>query len=302
VIAEHVFTHTVQAEDDNKKISQVLAARLSMSQRTLLRLRRSGEVWQNGVPVYMRETVRAGDTLTMVLREEREQGLLPESVPLDIAYEDEHLVAVNKPAFMVVHPTKGYTEGTLANALLAYYHERGQEFIIRPVHRLDRDTSGLVLIAKNPHVQAVLTEQHHTGEWQKSYLALVSGVMTEKQGRIAAPIKRVGNGSRARIISPEGQDALTLWERLSVCADTTLVKVTLVTGRTHQIRVHFAHLGHPLVGDEVYGHASPLIARQALHAAWLSFKHPQSGEQISLYAPPPLDFASLFTPSQQVYL
>jgi len=301
VIAEHIFTHTVQAEDDNKKISQVLVSRLNMSQRTLLRLRRSGEVRQNGVPVYMRETVRAGDNLTMVLREEREQGLLPESVPLDIAYEDEHLVVVNKPAFMVVHPTKGYLEGTLANALLAYYHERGQEFIIRPVHRLDRDTSGLVLIAKNPHVQAVLTAQHHTGEWQKSYLAVVNGVITEKQGRIAAPIKRVGNGSRARIVSPEGQEALTLWERMAVGDGTTLVKATLVTGRTHQIRVHFAHLGHPLLGDEVYGTVSPLIARQALHAAWLSFKHPQSGVQVSLFAPPPLDFAPLFIPSQYAF-
>jgi len=296
VTTEHVFTHTVHPEDDHKKISQVLALRLGMSRKTLLRLRRSGEVRQNGVLVYMRETVRAGDQLILVLREEREQSLLPQSMPLDIAYEDEHLVVVNKPAFMVVHPTKGYLDGTLANALLAYYQGRGQEFIIRSVHRLDRDTSGLLLIAKNPHVQARLTEQHHTGEWQKSYLAVVSGVLPEAKGRISAPIKRVGNGSRARVISPLGQDALTLWERLSVGTDTTLVKATLVTGRTHQIRVHFAHLGHPLVGDEVYGTASPLIARQALHAAWLSFRHPERGEQISLFAPPPADFAALLTP------
>ena len=299
---EHVFTHQVLAEDDHKKISQVLSARLHMSQRTLLRLRRSGEVWHNGEFAYMRETVRTGDNLTVVLREENEQEIEPQNIPLDIAYEDEHLVVVDKPAFMVVHPTKGFLDGTLANALLFYYRERGQDFIFRPVHRLDRDTSGLVLIAKNPHVQAVLTAQHHTGEWQKRYLALVSGVLAEEHGRIDAPIKRVGNGSRARIISPEGQDALTLWNKLEVGDGMTLVRATLVTGRTHQIRVHFAHIGHPLVGDEVYGKASPLIARQALHAAWLAFRHPESGQQISLYAPPPADFLALLTPSQEPFI
>ncbi|MBS3938187.1 MAG: RluA family pseudouridine synthase [Peptococcaceae bacterium] len=295
--AEHRFTYTVGAEDNQKKVSQVLTTRLGMSGQTLIRLKRSGTVENNGLPVYLKDLVRSGDRLTVVLREERQQDLLPEEVHLDITFEDEHLIVINKPPGMVVHPTKGYLAGTLANALVAHYAKTGQSLIVRPVHRLDRDTSGLVLWAKNPHVQAVLTAEHSSGEWQKSYLAMVTGVVQADSGRIDAPIMRVGGGSRARVVSPEGQQAITLWEKIAVHGDNTLQKVTLITGRTHQVRVHMAHIGHPLVGDEVYGSFSPLISRQALHAAWQSFRHPVSGERISLFVPPPADFQALLFPT-----
>jgi len=276
-----------------RKVSQVLATRLQMSRQTLIRLKRSGEVFKNGNPVYLKDLVRTGDILTVKLVEEKTQDISPEFVPLDIIYEDEHLVAVNKKAGIVVHPTKGYMTGTLAHGLLHYYRAKDEDTLVRPIHRLDRDTSGLVLFAKNPHVQGVLTAQHRSGLWQKRYLAVVEGMLEGDSGRIEAPILRLGGGKRERIVSPTGQEAVTLWEKLAEGHGITIVKATLVTGRTHQVRVHFAHIGHPLVGDELYGRLSPLIGRQALHAAWIEFDHPVTHHRISLYAPPPGEFADL---------
>lgn len=290
---QHVFTHEVKEQWQGRTVRSLLNEEMGMARQVLTRLKRSGSVLKNGLPCYLRDTVAQGDLLTIVLKEELEQEIEPEDIPFDVVYEDEHLLAVNKPAGLVVHPTKGYMSGTLANAVIHHWSRQGKPYAFRPVHRLDRDTSGLVLIAKNPYVQEALTVQHHTREWTKKYLCLVTGVVPELEGRIDEPIARVGNGSRARIISTEGKSAITLWELVETFTGASLVRAELVTGRTHQIRVHFAHIGHPLIGDDVYGSPSPLITRQALHAAEVRFTHPISRSIVHLNCPLPEDMQGL---------
>jgi len=289
--SQHVYTHYVTQDD--LTVRSILIGELNMARQVLIRLKRSGEVLLNGAPAYLNARTHAGDVLTITLREEREPSVEPENVRLDIAFEDEYLVVVNKPPGLVVHPTKGYMTGTLAHALTYHWQAQGLPRVFRPVHRLDRDTSGLIVVALNPHVQQVLTEQHHSGEWEKYYLAVVNGELALTEGRIEAPIARAGNGSRARIIAPEGSPALTLWQRREVFSGASLVRAQLVTGRTHQIRVHFTHIGHPLIGDDVYSSPSPLIARQALHASAIAFTHPVTRERVSLTAPLPGDMCAL---------
>jgi len=290
---QHILTHQVLEQWHGRTVRDVLTQELGMARQVLTRLKRSGSVLKNGLPCYVRDTVAQGDLLTIVLREELEQEIGPEDIPIAVVYEDEHLLVVNKPAGLVVHPTKGYMSGTLANAIINHWSRQGNPYVFRPVHRLDRDTSGLVVVAKNPYIQETLTAQHHTREWTKKYLCLVTGRVTGSHGRIEAPIARVGNGSRARIITTEGKTALTFWELLEPFNDASLVRAELVTGRTHQIRVHLAHIGHPLIGDDVYGKPSPLITRQALHAAEICFTHPIIKSTIHLSCPLPEDMLAL---------
>lgn len=289
--ATHTYVHRVT--QGGASIGSILRSELAMSRQVLIRLKRSGEVLLNDEPAYLKALARVGDVLTVTLREEKTPTVDAEDIPLDIAFEDDYLTVVNKPPGLVVHPTKGYMTGTLAHALAFHWQVQGLPQVFRPVHRLDRDTSGLVVIAKNPHVQAVLTNQQHSGEWEKHYLAVVKGELASSAGRIDAPIARVGNGSRARVVAAEGRAALTLWQRLEVLSGASLVRAQLVTGRTHQIRVHFAHIGHPLIGDDVYGEPSPLIARQALHAGEIVFTHPITRQRMSLTAPLPRDVVEL---------
>lgn len=290
---EHTLHHRVTLEQHGQTIRTILTRDLHMARQVLVRIRRSGEVLCNGLPVYLKHHAAAGDVLAVTIREELEQHIEPEDILLDIVFEDEYLVVVNKPAGLVVHPTKGYLSGTLANALVSHWQKQGHAYVFRPVHRLDRDTSGLVVIAKNPHVQECLTAQHHTREWEKKYTAVVSGRIWAERGEIDAPIARVGNGSRARVVSSEGQVALTLWKKLRELQGATLVEAQLITGRTHQIRVHFAHIGHPLMGDDVYGAPTTLIQRQALHAGAISFTHPVTRGHMSVVAPLPADMLTL---------
>lgn len=288
---EHTYTHRVTG--DGASIGNILRTELGMSRQVLVRLKRSGEVLRNGVPAYLKELTAVGDVLTVTLREEKTPTVDPEDIPLDIAFDDDYLTVVNKPPGLVVHPTKGYLTGTLAHALAFHAQTQGQPHVFRPVHRLDRDTSGLLVVAKNPHVQAVLASQQHSGEWEKYYLAVVKGELSAAAGSISLPIARVGNGSRARVVAPEGRPAHTTWQRLALFQGASLAKARLLTGRTHQIRVHFAHIGHPLIGDDVYGASSSLIARQALHASEITFTHPATRERVRITAPLPGDMVAL---------
>jgi RluA family pseudouridine synthase len=290
---EHILRHTVGEQHDGVSARAVLMGELGISRQLLTRIKRSGEFYINDNPSLLKDRVRAGDWLLIVLREEKDQDIEPEDIPLSIAFEDEHLLVVDKPAGMVVHPTKGYLSGTLANAVINHWRQAGEFFLFRPVHRLDRYTSGLVIIAKNPYVQESLTRQHGDGRWQKIYTLIVSGRIVAPCGLIDAPIHRVGMGTRRRVISDLGQSAQTLWRLLAAWESASLVEATLITGRTHQIRAHFAHIGHPLVGDDVYGEPSPLLSRQALHAGRIRFDHPVSGETIDLVSPLPHDMRRL---------
>ncbi|HSL93037.1 MAG TPA: RluA family pseudouridine synthase [Bacillota bacterium] len=290
---EHTITHTVCEQYNGGSARAVLSGKLGISRQLLTRIKRSGEFYINEEPALLKAQVKAGDTLRIVIREEKIQDIDPEPIPLTIIFEDEHLLVVDKPAGLVVHPTKGYQSGTLANAVINHWREKGEQFLFRPVHRLDRDTSGLVVVAKNPYVQEALTTQHLDGRWQKTYTVIVMGKTTADSGLIDAPIHRVGMGTRRRVISDLGQPAQTLWKLLKTWGSASLVEATLVTGRTHQIRAHFAHIGHPLVGDDVYGEPSSLIGRQALHAGKIRFMHPITAQPVELISPLPQDMRLL---------
>jgi 23S rRNA pseudouridine1911/1915/1917 synthase len=215
-----------------------------------------------------------------------------EDIPLDVVHEDEDLLVVNKPAGMAVHPSPGHRARTLVNAVLGRWPElAGVGGVERPgiVHRLDRDTSGLVIVAKNESARLSLSRQLKQRQVEKGYLALVDGRLEPEEAVIEAPVGRHPRYRQRMAVVEGGREARTSYRVLRYLEGYSLVEVTPATGRTHQIRVHFAALGHPVVGDAVYGRRSPLLARQFLHAFRLTFRHPRTGERLRLEAPLPDD-------------
>jgi 23S rRNA pseudouridine1911/1915/1917 synthase len=237
--------------------------------------------------------VRRGQRIEITIPPPPPAEIVPEAMPLDVVFEDEQLLVVNKPPGLVVHPGAGRTGGTLANAVLARVpHMAGVGSALRPgiVHRLDKDTSGLLMVAKTPQAYRVLQSQVAARTVSRTYLALVDGVLPRDEGTIDAPIGRHPHHRTRMAVVPRGRAAVTRYRVRERFADHTLVEVQLVTGRTHQIRVHFAHLGYPVAGDPVYGRADDLgIGRQALHAFRLKFTHPTSGRSLQFEAPLPAD-------------
>lgn len=270
---------------------QYLRQVLGISGTIWKRIKHSGTFTHNGVPANATRTqVKNGDTIAYDIL--RPSDIEPEDLPLDIRYEDDFLVIVNKPAGQLVHPTTKEAHGTLGNALLAWYARRGEHHAFHPVHRLDRDTSGLVLIAKEPQVQYQLTTGRDGKKaFTREYLALIEGTLTPASGLIDAPIARALPSIILRKVAPppEGKEARTHYETVRTNGKLSLLHLVLDTGRTHQIRVHLAHLGHPLLGDDLYGGSCTLLSRQALHAWRLSFRHPMTHEFVVVTAPLPSD-------------
>jgi 23S rRNA pseudouridine1911/1915/1917 synthase len=248
------------------------------------------------------DKLEGGETLTIVMPPPVAATPVPEAIPLDILYEDAHLLVVNKPAGMPVHPGPGHASRTLVNALLAHCPDLpGIGGVQRPgiVHRLDKDTSGLIVVAKTERAHNDLAAQLKDRSMGKTYLALVEGRLKQPEAMIDAPIGRDPNNRRRMMVrtssSGEMRDAQTSYRVRQQFRDCALVEVTLHTGRTHQIRVHFASIGHPVVGDVVYGHKSPLVARQFLHAWKLAFRHPVDGREMAFEAPLPDDLEAALT-------
>lgn len=270
---------------------QYLKETLGISGTVWKRIKHSGTFRHNGLLVNATRTeVRDGDTLSYDIL--RPIAIEPENLPLDIRYEDDFLVIVNKPAGQLVHPTTKEAHGTLGNALLAWYARHGEQHAFHPVHRLDRDTSGLVLIAKEPQVQYQLTTGRDGRKaFTREYLALIQGTLTPPKGLIDAPIARALPSIILRKVAPppEGKEARTHYDTVKTNGQFSLLHLVLDTGRTHQIRVHLAHLGHPLLGDDLYGGSQKEISRQALHAWRLSFRHPVTQEKLMITAPLPSD-------------
>ncbi len=265
------------------------------------RIKHSGTFKVNGELVNAARTMlKDGDTVSYQI--ERETDIEPEDLPLDIVYEDDFLLIVNKPPGQLVHPTTKEAHGTLANAILYHYKANGEKHSYHPIHRLDRDTSGLVLIAKEPQVQYLLTSKDGTKLFHREYLAIVEGQPDPPDGLIDAPIARALPSIILRKVSPEGREARTHYKTLSCFAreghEMSLVELKLETGRTHQIRVHMSYLGHPLAGDDLYGGSLELIKRQALHACRLHFAHPLTKEPIDVRAELPADMHNLLPASE----
>ena len=236
----------------------------------------------NGSPARPAQRVRAGDVVIVNVPPARAAtDLIPQDIPLSVVYEDSHIVVVDKPAGLAVHPGPGHPDGTLVNALLAHSPDiRGIGGELRPgiVHRLDRDTSGLLVVAKNQQAHQNLAEQMQRRAMLKEYRAVAVGMVTPESGTIDAPIGRDPRQRQRMAVSVGGREARTHYETLAELPGHTLLSVGLETGRTHQIRVHLAYLGYPVLGDEVYGKGVGMAGRQFLHAARLGFRHPASGE------------------------
>lgn len=254
-----------------------------------------GRVTLNGKPVKKNAPLKPGDTLLVSPPQPQDIDLVPQDIPLDIVYEDDDVVVVNKPVGMVVHPAPGHPDGTLVNALLYHCKESlsGINGERRPgiVHRIDRDTSGLLIVAKNDKAHLALAAQLQDHSLFRLYHAVVVGGFKEESGTVDAPLSRhpVDRKRMAVCRTGEGREAITHWQVVDSQGGYSHITCRLETGRTHQIRVHMASIGHPLVGDQVYGSKKPFpgLAGQCLHAACLTFTHPTTGERMTVEAPLP---------------
>lgn len=241
------------------------------------------------VPIHTNERVHAGQTIWFALPPERETSVQPQALPIAMIYEDAHAMVLNKPAGQTVHPTRGYADGTLANAFCGAFSLRGGEIpLFRPVNRLDRNTSGLVLCAMNAYAAPLLAKSA-----EKVYFAIVEGEMPLGEGEIDAPIAQEARSIIKRCVAAHGKPSLTRYTVLCAGGGFSFVRCIPVTGRTHQIRVHLAYKGHPLAGDDLYGGATVRIARHALHCGVLSFCLPQTAQHVCFTQPLPPDMEIL---------
>ncbi|MBL0387107.1 RluA family pseudouridine synthase [Tumebacillus sp. ITR2] len=242
----------------------------------------------------LHDPVKTGDRVRCLLFPDEPYGIEPEMLDLEVLYEDDHLIVVNKPVGMKVHANDEGETGSLLNALAWHFQMQGLETRVRLLHRLDQETSGAILFPKHAVAQRLLDSMLQERAIKREYWAVVQGYIRVNHGTVDAPIGRDRNHATRRRVSATGKPAQTdfrVVERFG--AQATLVQASLRTGRTHQIRVHFAHLGHPILGDELYGGRTDLIQRQALHAKFLRFPHPITGETLEIQAPEPEDFADL---------
>ena len=281
---------------DNKynNINQILNNEFNISTRVQSKLIKNKKILLNGLSVDTRNTINLGDNIIVLLDlEEDNSNIIPTKIDLDIVYEDDGLLVINKPSGIPVHPSILHYKDSLSNGIKYYYDQISLKKKIRPVNRLDKDTSGLVIFAKNEYVQECLIKQMNSNTFKKEYLCIASGVFKEKQGTINAPITRKENSIIERCISSNGQPSITHYEVIKEFNNYSLVKCILETGRTHQIRVHMSFIGHPLIGDELYGNNSELISRQALHCNKLTFYNPYSNLLQSIECPIPNDILKL---------
>ena len=278
------------------KVDTLLRNRLGLSGTVIRRIKWWEDgILADGVRVHTDFRPAAGQVLSVRLSEsERRSGVVPAPGPLDIVYEDADLIVLNKAPGVSVHPGPGHFDDTLGNFLMDYYEKTGQEADFHPVHRLDRGTSGLLAVAKHPHAQEVLKNQLHTEDFKRVYLAVCEGVPEPPAGVVDAPLGPKPGSLMEQAVRPDGKTARTHYEVLEVRNGRALLRLELDTGRTHQIRVHLAHTGHPLTGDFLYGTEDrSLIARPALHSAQLSFRHPITKAALEFRCSLPEDMARL---------
>jgi 23S rRNA pseudouridine1911/1915/1917 synthase len=287
--------HEFRVAEDEPRLDQYLAGQnTGLNRSQLRRLIVEGQVLVNGGPAKPSSKVRTGDLVSLSVPPPRESSLVAQDIPVTVVYQDENLVVIDKPAGLAVHPGPGHPDQTLVNALLAMCPDiQGIGGEIRPgiVHRLDKDTSGLMMVAKTHQAHIDLSAQIKARHVTKGYLALVEGAPNPPEGKVDAPVGRHPRRRTRMAVVVGGKEARTGYKVREQFKGHSLLELYLETGRTHQIRVHMAHIGHPLVGDTTYGKASPLVERHFLHAFHLGFKHPVTGESLEFQTGLPADLA-----------
>ena len=290
---------TAATEHAGVRLDAFLSADGALTRSQAARLIAEGRVRVNGKPAAKSARLSGGETVTVDVPQLRETALPPQDIPLDVVYEDDDVIVVNKPTGLVVHPAPGHPDGTLVNALLHHCGDSlsgiGGEKRPGIVHRIDRDTSGLIIAAKNDAAHLALSAQLKDHSLSRTYECLVTGNMKQDSGTVDAPIGRSSADRKKMAVVPTGRRAVTHWEVVARYPGVTHLRCRLETGRTHQIRVHMAYIGHPILGDTVYGAKKPVpgLTGQCLHATGLCFIHPRTGDPVELHCPLPPEFTAM---------
>ncbi len=301
------LSYKVQEQNKYSTIKEVLKIEFSISDRLLLKLKKLQKIALNNNLAYVHTQVKTGDLVECDLSyAEDNSNIVPIKMELDIVYEDEGYLIVNKPCGIPVHPSINHFSYSISNGIRYYFDKIGLHKKIRPVNRLDKDTTGLVIFAKNEYIQECLVRQMQSKDFVKKYIAIVESHLEKSCGSIEAPLARKKESIIERCVRSDGENAITHYRvltydeinKLFLCKDTAvkpfdIVECILETGRTHQIRVHFAYIGHPLLGDTLYGNPSTCINRQALHCYFLSFIHPILKTKVKYFCELPDDMKNI---------
>lgn len=279
--------------EEDSTLKEILLDKLNFSVRSLSKMKREQTVFVNKEFEKPSYKVRNGDLIEVSINEDI-SNFIPQDLNLDILYDDFDIIMVNKPPFMVVHPTKSHNDNTLANGITDYIIKKDEKVKIRFVNRLDMNTSGLVIVAKNAYAHHILSDDMKKNKVEKTYITVVKGIVKNDFGTINEPIYRPSDDTIKRIVNEKGQASITHYKVIQRLKDATVLEVKLETGRTHQIRVHMNHIGHGIIGDELYGYIDEnLINRQALHAYKLKFEQPRTKENLIFEATLPEDIKNL---------
>ena len=284
--------HTVVIKNNEKILIAYLKEDMNLSSRKAKSLLKDGFIKLNDKKAYGDSRIKSGDVLYIYEKEKRGDNIIPQEMPLSILCEDEFMMAVDKPPGMPVHPTGENNKDTLANGIRYYFDMKDIHEPVRFYNRLDMNTSGIVLIPKDAQTHSLI-DRVSSNTMMKKYLAIVMGVPEEKKGIIVKPLSAHADDEGRRYISDEGKHAITEYEVVEVYPSASLLNVCIKTGRTHQIRIHLSSIGHPIIGDSLYGGCTSLIGRQALHASLLKFLHPVNNRYITINSPLPKDMEQL---------
>lgn len=288
------LSYQIDKDEHYDNVLHVLKEQFLLSDRLITKLKKANKIYLNDLQTYTKKSLTVGDTVSVLIDfEEDNSNIVASNIPLNIIYEDDYLLVLNKPANIAIHPSILHFDNSLSNGVKFYFDKLGLKKKIRIVNRLDRNTSGIVILAKNEYIQECLIKQMKTNEFKKEYLAIAKGILESKSGTLNFPIARKEGSIIERTVSSDGDSAITHYDVVKEFNNLSLVHIVLETGRTHQIRVHFSHIGHPILGDTLYGSPSKLINRQALHSYKLTFIHPVTKKELILESSLPNDIKNI---------